>query len=360
MEQTNLTRRALLRAGLLTAGATLVGGERRALAVDEAPTAEISNGPIRAKIYLPDAEKGYYRGTRFDWSGVIGSLEYAGHRYYGPWFDRIDPPVRDFTYAGPEIVVGRASGVTGPAEEFMTGQTALGFEEAAPGGTFVKIGVGVLRKPQNGQYDRFGTMEIVDPGKRHVKAGKSEVEFLHELTDPASGYGYRYQKRLRLVKSQPQMVMEHALKNTGRKPIRSEVYNHNFLVLDGLPPGPGVVITLPFPIKTDRSPAPELAEIRGNQILYRKTLTDKDTVFMGIQGFGDSPKEYDVRVEHAKAGAGYRVTGDRPLSQMALWSIRSNVSMEPFIRMDIPPGEEFAWKYTYDYYTLPEGKKDGE
>lgn len=32
------------------------------------PQAELSNGVLRAKIYLPDAEKGFYRGTRFDWA----------------------------------------------------------------------------------------------------------------------------------------------------------------------------------------------------------------------------------------------------------------------------------------------------
>jgi hypothetical protein len=342
----------LLRTGLAAVGVAL-GGARRALAVDEVPTAEINNDRIRAKLYLPDARRGYYRGTRFDWSGMIGSLEYSGHRYYGPWFDRIDPPVRDFTYAGPEIVVGRASGATGPAEEFVTGDTALGFEEAAPGGTFVKIGVGVLRKPQDGQYDRFGTMDLVDPGKRQVKTRGSQVEFFHELSDPGSGYAYHYRKQIRLAKGEARLLMEHALKNTGRKPIWGEVYNHNFLVLDGLPPGPGTVITLPFPVRADPPPAPELAEVRGNRILYRKALEGRDTVFTGIEGFGDSAKEYDIRVEHAKAGAGYRVTGDRPLSRMALWSIRSNVSVEPFIRMDIPPGGEFTWTYTYDYYTLP-------
>lgn len=352
MEQKYLTRRTFLGAGLAVAGSAVIGREKKAMAAEQHPTAEISNGPIRAKIYLPDREKGFYRGTRFDWSGMIGNLEYAGHRYYGPWFDRIDPPVRDFTYVGSEIVVGQASGATGPAEEF----TSVGFEEAAPGGTFLKIGVGVLRKPQNGQDNRFGMMELVDPGQWQVKTAASEVEFLHTLADAASGYGYQYQKRLRLVPGQPQMVMEHTLKNTGQKPIRSEVYNHNFLVLDGLPPGPGLTITLPFVVKTDRPPALELAEIQGNQIHYRKALEGKDTVFMGFHGFGDSAKEYDFRVEHAKAGAGFRVTGDRPLSQMALWSIRSNVSLEPFIRVEVAPGEEFTWKYTYEYFTLPAGK----
>jgi hypothetical protein len=339
MERTELTRRTLLQTGL-AAGAAVLGGNRSALAMDDIPTVEITNGTIRAKIYLPDAERGYYRGTRFDWSGVIGSLEYAGHRYYGPWFDRIDPPVRDFTYLGREIVVGRASGVTGPAEEFMTGETALGFDEAAPGETFVKIGVGVLRKPADGKYDRFGTMQVVDSGTWTVKAGRSEVEFRHELSAPATGYAYDYRKQLRLPKGEPRLVMEHALRNTGRKPIRSEVYNHNFLVLDGLGPGPGVAITLPFPVQVDPPLPPDLAEVRGSQILYRKALAGRDTVYTSIR-------------EHAKAGAGYRVTGDRPLSRMALWSIRSNVSVEPFIRMDIPPGGEFTWKYTYEYFTLP-------
>ena len=42
------------------------------------PATELSNGVLRAKVYLPDAEKGFYRGTRFDWAGVMGSLELQG------------------------------------------------------------------------------------------------------------------------------------------------------------------------------------------------------------------------------------------------------------------------------------------
>ena len=39
----------------------------------DVPQAQISNGTVRATVYLPDAEKGYYRGTRFDWAGVIAT-----------------------------------------------------------------------------------------------------------------------------------------------------------------------------------------------------------------------------------------------------------------------------------------------
>ncbi|MEO6289469.1 MAG: hypothetical protein ABIO76_06090, partial [Ginsengibacter sp.] len=50
------------------------------------PEAEITNGLIRARLYLPDPENGYYRGSRFDWSGVIASLEYKEHNFFGKWF----------------------------------------------------------------------------------------------------------------------------------------------------------------------------------------------------------------------------------------------------------------------------------
>lgn len=46
------------------------------LVAAKVPQAKISNGLVRAKLYLPDSGNGFYRGTRFDWSGVIYSLEY--------------------------------------------------------------------------------------------------------------------------------------------------------------------------------------------------------------------------------------------------------------------------------------------
>ena len=50
------------------------------------PKAVLSNGSVQAVVYLPDTEKGYYRSTRFDWSGVVPCLTYKGHTYFGIWF----------------------------------------------------------------------------------------------------------------------------------------------------------------------------------------------------------------------------------------------------------------------------------
>ncbi len=101
------------------------------------PQAEISNSRIRAKLYLPDARHGYYQGTRFDWSGVVASLECNGHSYFGKWFEGHDPKLHD--------------AITGPVEEFFTNDAGLGYDEAKPGESFIKIGVGTLRKPDEQQ-----------------------------------------------------------------------------------------------------------------------------------------------------------------------------------------------------------------
>ena len=59
------------------------------------PKALISNGLVNAVVYLPDAKDGYNRGSRFDWSGMVGCLAYKGHTYFGVWFPHYDPLLHD-------------------------------------------------------------------------------------------------------------------------------------------------------------------------------------------------------------------------------------------------------------------------
>jgi hypothetical protein len=316
------------------------------------PQTELSNGELHLKIYLPDSKAGFYRASRFDWSGMIASLVFKGHEFYGQWFQRVDPSVRDFSFDGADIVASPCTAAVGPAEEFVTETNQpLGFEEAKAGGTFVKIGVGVLKKPDDAAYNRFRLYEIADPGKWSVRTTADSVEFTQEVSDPASGYGYVYRKMIRLAKGSA-MQIEHTLRNTGSKPIDTDVYDHNFLRIDGQAPGPDYTITTPFQIKSTRPPNKDFAEIRGNQVVYLKPLANQDRVATGMQGFGDQATDYDVRVENKKAGVGLRITGDRPLQNESLWSIRAVLAVEPFLHIVAAPGKESTWTMTYTYYAL--------
>jgi hypothetical protein len=299
------------------------------------PKASLSSGRIRADVYLPDAESGYYRGTRFDWSGMIASLSHNGHEYFGQWFERYDPKTHD--------------AITGPVEEFLTGaDSALGYADAKVGETFVRIGVGTVRKPQEAAYQRFATYEIVDPGKRTVNKNGNSIEFIHELKD-VTGYAYVYSKKLRL--DGDTLILEHLLKNTGTKPIETTVYDHNFFTLDHETTSPDVVVRFPFPPRAAR-PLNDLAEVKGNEVTFLKTFEKGQTVFTEVDGFGAKPSDYDFRIENRKSGAGVRITGDRPLTKVYFWSAWKTVCPEPYIDVSTAPGQASSWRITYQFYDV--------
>ena len=307
------------------------------------PQAEISNGKITAKLYLPDAEHGYYRGTRFDWSGSISSLKTAHHEYFGQWFPKYDPKLHD--------------SIVGPVEEFIKNDTSIGYGEDKTGGTFIRIGVGIVRKPAGEtKYERFKTYEIVDPGKWSVKRGTDWIAFTHDLTGSASGlggYGYRYTKTIRLKKNQDVMVIEHSLKNTGSKPIATSQYNHNFFVMDAMPSGPGNRVQFAFPLKAEQFNSAGAVEVRGKELVYLKELAQGQSAYGEFTGFGKSASDYDIRVEHGKAGAGVHITGNLPLSKLVFWSIQSTFCPEAYVDINVAPGAELKWAYNYEFYDLP-------
>jgi hypothetical protein len=302
------------------------------LVTPQFPQAELSNSSIRATLYLPNAQSGYYRGTRFDWSGVISSLKWNGHEYFGQWFERHDPKIHD--------------AISGPVEEFLTNDAGLGYAEAKPGESFVRIGVGAVKKPDEPAYRRFETYEIVDPGEWTVKKGADHIEFVHELRGTA-GYAYVYRKTLRLVKDS--LVLEHRLKNTGRKAIATSVYNHNFFTLDRQPTGPDIVVRFPFEPRAARA-LNGLAETRGKDIVFLKDLAKGQTVFTEVEGFGAAASDYDIRIENRKTGAGVRITGDRPFAKLLFWSANLTVCPEPYIDASVEPGKESSWRITYQFY----------
>ena len=301
------------------------------------PEAAISNGAIEAKFHLPDAKNGYYRGTRFDWSGVIYSLRYEGHEYFGPWFEKYDPKTHD--------------AISGPVEEYRTAGAGLGYEEAKTGEGFIRIGVGVVRKPEEAGYRNFNSYEIIDSGKWTVRKGPDWIEFVHELAG-VNGYAYEYRKTVRLAKDKPVMTLEHSLRNTGQKTIETAMYNHNFFVMDGQPTGPDSVVKLPFEGRATKD-LKDLAEVRGNRLVYLKELEKGQSVFTEIGGFGDTARDYDFSLENRKAGTGVRITGDRPLAKLVYWSIRTTFCPEPYINLSVEPGKETKWTIGYEFYTLP-------
>ncbi len=310
----------------------------RATAADPAaghPSAPFANELIEARVHLPDPENGYYRGTRFDWSGAIYSLKFAGHEYFGEWQQSDDPYLHDR--------------ITGPVEEYRTAGKGLAYDES--GTRFMRIGVGVVEKPQEDDYRWTHSYRVVDPGKWTIRRGANWIEFVQEVSEPTIGYGYRLTKRLTLTPGKAEMLIDHTLENTGAETIETDVYNHNFFVIDDQPTGPDFTVTFPFELTADRE-MKGYAGVNGKRLEYQRELPAGESVITLLTGYGDSPRDNGFSIENRKVKAGVRVSADKPLSKLQYWSPRTTLCPEPFIDLKIAPGQADRWTIRYEFYTL--------
>jgi len=309
----------------------------------------LSNGKLDVLVFLPDAKNGYYRSSRFDWAGVVGCASVNGHNFFGEWFSGYDPlkndsitgPVEEFrTSGGPE-------GRTGPRGTFVVPASSLGYAEAKAGETFVKPGVGVLRKVSDAPYQFGFPYPIVDTGKWSVKTKARSIVFRQVLHGP-QGYSYIYEKVLKLDKKNAFMTLEHRLKNTGTQTIDTSVYDHDFFMLDEKPTGPDMVVHFQFEPKPV-DPLGTAGKIEGKDLRFTETLGPRRGVSGYLTGYSDQPSDYDFTVEDTSTGVAVRQTSDSPLSRVYFWSTRTTICPEGYIHLNIPPGKTITWTIRYQF-----------
>jgi len=309
----------------------------------------LSNGKLDVLVFLPDAKNGYYRSSRFDWSGVVGCASVHGHQFFGEWFTGYDPlkndsitgPVEEFRIDGGPMVR------SGPADRMSVPPGAIGYADAKPGELFLKPGVGVLRKVDDKPY-QFGFLyPIVDTGKWTTKIKSHSILFRQVLRGP-QGYAYIYEKELILDKNDSVMTLEHRLRNTGKKTIDTKVYDHDFFMLDGKPVGPGMAVHFNFEPKPI-DPIGNAAKIEGKDLIFIDSLEPRKGVSGYLTGYSDKASDYDFTVEDTNSKVAVRQTSDSPLDRLYFWSTRTAICPEGYIHLNIPPGETGKWKIQYRF-----------
>lgn len=295
------------------------------------PQAEISNGILKASLYLPDAKVGYYRATRFDWSGIISSLEFEGHNFFGQWFEDYNPTAHN--------------SIMGPVDSF----DPLNYDITKPGGSFVKIGVGTLTKPSDTPYKAFTTYPIIDPGIWEIKREAAKIQFHHVLND--KDYPYDYTKTIEFIEGKPEMIIWYKLKNTGKRTIETQVFNHNFFVFDNQPLNADFELTFKQNVMGTGRGFGDIADIHENKLKILRSLGKDESVYSAsIDGISNNMKDYDIKITNHKTGAGVRIIGNQPISKLVFWCNYKTICPEPYIKIKIKPGEEFSWENTYEFY----------
>lgn len=284
----------------------------------------ISGDNLSAEIFLPDDPEGYYRGTRFDRSGIFSSLISGGKELAGQWFESYDPLMHD--------------AVKGPAEEF----TETGFDSCVPGECFLKTGVGLLRRPDSQPYDRFRLYEMVDPGVWEVEKSEGGILFRQHLD--RDGFAYIYEKEILLGED---LRIRHRLLNEGSRTLEGEVYNHNFFTFGRLETTPDRQIDFSFRPEGEWRAVYDSVRLTGNGIRFTRPLEKGESVYMGDLRSAGGVTPCDITLKESSCGRSVRISSDRYLSHIVFWANHRIACVEPYIPYFIVPGEEFRFTVKY-------------
>jgi len=285
------------------------------------------NGRLSVEIIDPNAESDRL-GPRFEWCGMVSQVTLDGAHTF-------------CRRAGGAAI---AEGV-GLAEE--TGMLdPLGYGEAAAGEEFVKIGIGVLRKHENQPYGFWKPYPVLRAPAFEVTRGRSEATHSQAVSGPR-GWAYEYVKRIVLADDQPVLAITHELRNTGARTIKTSQYNHNFLILDCRLIGPEYRMRLKFrPASKDKTG--DRVELEDSTLGYPRPFEGKP-LFMQIEGFS-TLADNSITVESTATGTGVRIEGDFPLERLHFFTTRDMICPEPFVRLQVEPGQVQRWTRTYAFF----------
>lgn len=283
-------------------------------------------GGLEVSLCLPSFPDGYYRGTRFDHSGIFRRIEKDGFVFADEWFGVYDPYKHDM--------------VCGASEEFAQ----CGYDEVEVGNVFLKPGVGLLYKDDDSPYDHFKLYGVADPGRWTVTSEDDEAVFVHVLDN--DNWGYVYEKRIRLLDGST-FEIAHSLCNTGALAIAGETYNHNFFTMGGSRPGPEIEIDFPFtPCGTWRSEY-DSVKLSEHGIRYLRPLMQGESVFMGNLNPSDGSEITGEIFCISSGGHEVAFSSDQPFDHIEFWANHRVGCIEPFISYALESGEEFEWSYRF-------------
>jgi len=193
----------------------------------------------------------------------------------------------------------------------------------------------------------------------------ADDELLTALRSARPEPGYRPSPR-----SPEATAMLAGILGARREPEHSRRVTRRRIVLTGLPALAVAVVAAVVAVSvTSSGPAPghlsattvrtavlDALRLRSNDILYQEELQPGQTVASYLKGYSDKPSDYDFTIQNKNTGVGVEQSSDSPISRFYLWSIRTTVSPEAYIHLNVPPGETRKWKIHYRFFSPPEGQ----
>ncbi len=307
--------------------------------VDGVPFTTLTAGALTLTIALPDREHGYYRGFRFDGAGMVTQATWNKHTFFSELKQPHQPTDHD--------------GVAGPAEEFGMDEP-LGYAAAKPGEGFLKIGVGMLVKPDANAYSFHGDYALREAASWTSAASAGGLDF--STTQKLGDFAYRYDERIALLPRGDGFALIHTLANTGTAAFRTDHYSHNMIAIDARPIDSSYAVVYPF--------TPTVREGAAHFTAKNMMLTMGDDIANGttqwaiLAGHRTAPDAHaaadnQMTVANTAAHAAVVITTDQPIAKAVLYGERTALCPENFIVLSLAPGQSAEWTTMFQFRAWP-------
>jgi hypothetical protein len=309
-----------MRSRYLTFAAALIAASIATLSLAaRAASAEVhvlASDGLRIEIEVDTDRNAAEFGPRFDRTAVVRSVTLDGVELLGPW---------------------------GLSDEFgLYGDGVLGYETAATGETFVKIGVGRLVRDTAERYDFAHPYPVDMLFPVEVTAGDASLS----VRQRAGDYDYRKSYELRGADG---LVIQYELTNTGATPWTFEHYNHHWFRAEHVAVGPGYRVVTGF-------------ELPEADTAFRREPFSLEMTAPLAPG---AAAYYASDLDAARAGSGtfeWQVDGAPVIryqasfspDRFAVYAAADGFCPEVFTRVALEPGATAAWSASYRFTKPPQ------
>lgn len=276
----------------------------------------LDNADLRVELIDPAADQARL-GPRFCWGGYIWQIHdrNVGALLAGPEWPKVDP----------QPVNGQ-----GLPEAFRH-STTTGQPLLWDGATGLAPGAGTLGR------DAQGAVIVTTPCVWQIVQQPGRVLFRTEQS--VGRWSYALERTIELHGRQ---VRSHSrLTNRGTTPLVLEWFAHPFFALqsDGL-----LQVTLPAAVQLPENPGYRL---NGGELTFRRAFVgEMDGHLEHLNLPAGQP--FAARLTHPKL-SGLNFATDFAPFKCVLWANGNTLSLEPFLALNLAPGESREWTLTYDF-----------
>jgi len=276
----------------------------------------LDNADLRVELIDPAADQARL-GPRYGWGGYIWQIHdrNVGALLAGPEWPKVDP----------QPINGQ-----GLPEAFRHSTTS-GQPLLWDGATGLAPGAGALGR------DAQGAVIVTTPCVWQIDRQPGRVVFRTEQS--VGRWSYALERTIELHGRQ---VRSHSrLTNRGATPLVLEWFAHPFFALqsDGL-----LRVTLPAGTQLSENPGYVLI---GRELTFRRAFVgEMDGHLEHLSLPAGQP--FTAGLTHPKVG-GLRFATDFAPLKCVLWANGNTLSLEPFLALNLAPGESREWTLTYDF-----------